>query len=127
MIQPTRNPRRSEVWLVDFDPSVGAEQRKRRPAVVLSVPGMGSLPLRLVVPITSWKPAFAGKPWFTHLQPTSTNGLTVESGADAFQVKSVDIDRFHSKLGELEMAQLTDIVAGVALCIGFVPPGTPTA
>jgi mRNA interferase MazF len=30
------SPRRGEVWLVSFDPSVGGEMQKTRPAVVLS-------------------------------------------------------------------------------------------
>lgn len=52
-------PRRGEIWLVRFDPSVGAEIRKQRPAVVLSVDGIGRLPLRIVVPVTDWNPMFA--------------------------------------------------------------------
>ena len=39
-IAPT--PRRGDVWLVNFDPTVGAEIRKVRPAVVVSVPGVGN-------------------------------------------------------------------------------------
>jgi mRNA-degrading endonuclease toxin of MazEF toxin-antitoxin module len=50
-------PKRGEVWLVQFNPSVGAEIQKVRPAVVLSVDGVGLLPLRIVVPVTDWKPA----------------------------------------------------------------------
>ncbi len=41
-----RAPRRGEVWMVDFDPAVGAEIRKLRPAVVISVDAVGRLPLR---------------------------------------------------------------------------------
>lgn len=50
-----RAPRRGEVWMVDFDPAVGAEIRKLRPAVVISVDAVGRLPLRLVAPGTDWK------------------------------------------------------------------------
>jgi mRNA interferase MazF len=52
-------PLRGEVWLVDFDPAVGAEIRKLRPAVVLSLDTIGRLPLRMVVPVTDWKMAYA--------------------------------------------------------------------
>lgn len=45
-------PARGEVWLVSFDPSLGAEIRKVRPAVVINIDEMGRLPLRIVVPIT---------------------------------------------------------------------------
>ena len=87
-------PKRGDIWLVDFDPAVGAEVRKARPAVVMSVDAIGRLPLRIVVPVTDWKPAYAAYPWFVELQPTPTNRLAKHSGADAFQVKSVSQDRF---------------------------------
>lgn len=48
-------PNRGEVWWIQFDPSVGSEQRKTRPAVVMNVPAVGKLPLRIVVPITEWE------------------------------------------------------------------------
>ncbi len=53
----TPTPRRGEIWLVDFQRSVGAEIQKIRPAVVMSVDAMGRLPLRVVVPVTEWKPS----------------------------------------------------------------------
>ncbi len=45
-------PNRGEVRFVDFDPSVGAEIQKVRPALVISLDSVGRLPLRLVVPLT---------------------------------------------------------------------------
>ena len=45
-------PSRGEVWLVDFDPAVGAEIQKVRPALVISVDSVGRLPLRMIVPVT---------------------------------------------------------------------------
>lgn len=47
-------PKRGDVWNVNFDPTVGAEIGKARPAVVVTVESIGRLPLRLVVPITDW-------------------------------------------------------------------------
>src|SRR3954470_2457677 len=92
-------PRRGEVWLVDFDPAVGAEIRKVRPAVVISLDAIGRLPLRMVVPVTDWKPAYASYPWFVELPASPANGLTKDSGADAFQTKSVSQARFVRRLG----------------------------
>ena len=111
-------PRRGEVWNVRFDPSVGAEIQKVRPAVVMSLDSVGRLPLKIVVPITDWKPAFASFVWFVHLPATLDNGLTKESGADAFQVKSLSEARFLDKLGELTAGQLDDIASAVAACVG---------
>ena len=40
------NPRRGEIWDICFDPSVGAEIQKTRPAVVVNIESVGRLPLR---------------------------------------------------------------------------------
>ena len=61
------NPRRGEVWDVDFDPTVGAEIQKIRPAVVVSIDGIGRLPIKLVAPITSWKTKFLGNIWLVNV------------------------------------------------------------
>src|SRR5436309_14156582 len=79
-------PQRGEIWMVQFGPSVGAEIRKIRPAVVVSLDTVGRLPLRIVVPLTDWQDPFALLPWFVHLPLAPGNGLTKDSGADAFQV-----------------------------------------
>jgi mRNA interferase MazF len=112
-------PKRGEVWLVDFDPAVGAEIRKARPAVVLSIDTIGRLPLRIAVPITDWKPQYVRYPWFVELPANSTNGLAKDSGADAFQVKSISQSRFVRLLGEITDAQLDDIASAIALCVGW--------
>src|SRR5438270_8652703 len=92
-------PNRGEVWLVDFDPAVGAEIQKVRPALVVSVDSIGRLPLRMVVPLTDWKPQFANFPWFVWIPADGSNALTKDSGADAFQTKSVSLSRFVRRLG----------------------------
>ncbi len=91
---------------------------KRRPAVVISDDAIGRLPLRIVVPITDWNAAYAMYAWFVHLQPTQTNGLAKESGADAFQVKSLSENRFVRRRGALELHEVDDIAAAVAICVG---------
>ena len=113
-----KTPKRGEVWDVDFDPPRGAEIGKTRPAVVISEDAIGRLPLRIVVPITEWNSRYATYPWFVQLRPTPGNGLTKDSGADAFQVKSVSERRFVRRRGILTAAQLDDIAAAIAICVG---------
>lgn len=115
-------PRRGEVWLVEFDPSSGAEIRKPRPAVIISVSEVGRLPLRIVVPMTQWKAYYAELPWFVHLKPGPENGLSIDTAVDCFQVKSVSVKRLTQRLGALTEAEVAEIVGALALCIGFSEP-----
>lgn len=111
-------PVRGEVWRIRFDPAEGDEIKKVRTAVVLSENAIGRLRLKIVVPITEWKPRYASFPWFVRLTPSAANGLTKESGADAFQVKSISETRFLDRLGELASDELDEIANAIAICVG---------
>jgi len=114
-------PARGEIWLVRFDPKIGDEIEKDRPAVVVQEDGLGRLALRIVVPITDWKDRYLQYPWHTKIAQTAQNGLSKDSSADSIQVKSVSEKRFLRKLGEISDAELENVVAAVALCIGYSP------
>lgn len=111
-------PRRGEIWLVGFDPAVGAEIRKVRPALVVGMPSVGRLPLQIVVPITDWKGRYASLPWFVEIPADAGNGLAKDSGADAFQVKSVSTARFVRLIGAVTDSQLDEVAAAIGLCVG---------
>ena len=111
-------PKRGEIWLVDFDPAVGAEIQKIRPALVISLDSVGRLPLRMVVPITDWNPAYANYPWFVAIPVSPNNGLMKDSGADTFQTKSLSDGRFVRQLGVVTMEQLDEVASAIAMCVG---------
>ena len=115
----TMRPRRGEIWRVRFDPSVGAEIQKDRPAVVVQVEEVGCLPVVIVVPVTEWDSRYACFPWHTKIPCSSLNGLDKDSSADSVQVKSVSVTRFIDRIGEVTPDQPAEIVAAIALCIGF--------
>jgi mRNA interferase MazF len=117
---PITSPSRGDIWTVTFDPAIGAEIQKVRPAAVVSVADVGRLPLRIVVPLTDWKPEYTGLPWFIYVASSPMNQLAKDSGADAFQVKSVACSRFVSRIGALTEAELNNVVAAIALCVGFM-------
>ena len=113
------NPRRGEVWDVDFNLAVGAEIQKIRPAVVVSINDIGRLPLKLVAPITNWKAHFSGRIWLINVKSTNTNGLIKESAVDVLQVKSLDVQRFLTKRGQLTATLMTEISAAIAAIIDY--------
>jgi mRNA interferase MazF len=111
---------KGEVWLINLDPTIGAEIRKTRPAVIISEDSIGILPLRVIVPLTDWKDRYSIAPWMTPIEPNSQNGLTKTSAADAFQIRSVSQERFVQKIGSLDSGQITAIMIAVQVVIGAV-------
>ncbi|MFO5527843.1 MAG: type II toxin-antitoxin system PemK/MazF family toxin, partial [Cuspidothrix sp.] len=66
-------PKRGEIWLVNFDPTIGAEIKKVRPAVVISSDAVGKLPIKLIAPVTDWKTYFLQNFWHVKIEPDTTN------------------------------------------------------
>ncbi|MFN3759300.1 MAG: type II toxin-antitoxin system PemK/MazF family toxin [Algoriphagus aquaeductus] len=104
-----------EVWLVDFAPQVGQEIAKIRPAVVVNHDSIGSLKLKVVVPITD--ALKTPKQWLIGLSPSGSNGLTKESMADCFQIKSISEERFSRKIGELSSEEFDAVKLGLILVL----------
>ena len=63
------SPKRGDIWLANFDPTVGAEIKKIRPSVVVSSDCVGKLPLKLAAPITDWKEYYSGNIWHVKIEP----------------------------------------------------------
>jgi len=106
--------RRGEICLVDFEPALGAEANKQRPAVIVSNDGANATAARLghgvvtVVPVTS---NVARVYPFQVLLTTTLTGLERDSKAQAEQVRSVAVERLGKSLGQVPtavMAQLDD-------------------
>lgn len=109
--------RRGEVWLINLDPTVGAEIKKTRSAVIVSDDAIGVLPLRVIVPITDWKDRYEIAPWMVRLEPSAGNGLEKTSAADAFQVRSVSQERFVRRLGQLADTAMREIAQALAVVL----------
>ena len=110
-------PKRGDIWRVNFDPTIGAEIKKTRPAIVISSDAVGRLPLKLIAPVTNWQPYFAQNFWHVKIEPTSENGLTKDSAIDTLQLRGVDIRRFIRKLGHIPTAKMTEIAIAIATVI----------
>jgi mRNA interferase MazF len=113
----SNSPQRGEVWLVNFDPTLGTEIRKIRPAVVISSNNIGILPIKLVAPITDWKDWYVGNLWHIKLVPNPDNGLSKDSSVDTLQLRGVDLQRFIRKLGSLTFEEMNSITTAIVTVI----------
>lgn len=118
-LSSTNPPQRGEVWLVKLDPTVGAEIKKIRPAVVISSDAVGRLSIKLVAPVTDWKDHYARNIWHVYIEPDSMNGLSKPSAVDALQLRGLDYQRFIRKLGEVSPTMLDDICVAVCSIIEY--------
>jgi mRNA interferase MazF len=106
--------KQSEVWILNLDPTIGAEIKKTRPVIVVNDDALGKLPLKIIVPVTDWKEKYSIAPWMIKIKPDSSNGLSKDSAADCFQVRSVSKDRFVRKIGQVPDIVLDDIKKGLS-------------
>jgi mRNA interferase MazF len=109
--------RQGEIWEVNLTPAVGAEIRKKRPAVIINDDAIGVLPLRVIVPITAWKDRFYGAVWMVKIEPNDENNLKKPSAIDCFQIRSVSTKRLLRKVGMVPANTLDEIKIAVKAVI----------
>jgi mRNA interferase MazF len=105
---------RGEVW--ELSGQKGKGETIPRIVVIISADELGSIPLRVVVPLTSWQDSYARAPWILRVPPVLNSGLETPQAADALQVRSVSISRLSRRLGELPGT----ITAEIARAVGLV-------
>ena len=91
--------KQNEIWLIDLEPTIGAEIKKTRPAIIVNDDALGRLPLKIIVPLTDWKENYAIAPWMVKITPDRINNLSKDSSADCFQVRSLSENRFVRRIG----------------------------
>ena len=82
---------RGEVWELAGRAKKG--QGYAPQVVIISADALGSIPLRVVVPLTPWQEKYAHAPWIMRMPPVLNSGLEKAQAADALQVRSVSISR----------------------------------
>src|SRR5947207_6382181 len=98
MAKRLKYPRRGEVWLVNFDPTIGAEIQKTRPALIVQNDvGNRASPITIVAAITST--LRAEYPFQVRISAGSS-GLHIESVVTLNHIRSVD-RRLIRRLGML--------------------------
>lgn len=95
--------RLGSVWLIKFDPSVGTEIRKTRPAVIVSGTAFNGRSKVIVIPLTTSQPR---NPLLLSVMvpvtPSDANGLDLESFLIGVEPLTFDKRRLVQYLGQLE-------------------------
>lgn len=113
------HPRRGEVYLVGFDPTLGAEIKKTRPALIVQndIANRYS-PITIVAAITSQRRDPA-RPTNVLLK-SPEGGLTSDSVVLLNQIRSVDKRRLGRRLGKLKAETLKSVDQALQISLGLV-------
>jgi mRNA interferase MazF len=112
-------PTRGEIYLVNFDPTVGAEIQKTRPALIVQndIANRHS-PITIVAAVTS---QFDDPLYPTEVLIRSPEGgLTVDSVVLLNQVRSVDKRRLVRRLGALTPTTMERVTRALQISLGMV-------
>ena len=112
-------PRRGEIYLVNFDPTIGAEIKKTRPALILqnNIANRFS-PVTIVVAITSYTEGSL-YPTEVFIEP-GEGGLGRDSVILLNQIRTVDKERLVRKLGSISDAKMEQVNRAVEISLGLI-------
>jgi mRNA interferase MazF len=112
-------PQRGEIYLVNFDPTIGSEIKKTRPALILQndVSNQYS-PITIVAAITA---QFTEPLYPTEVLIKVPEGrLQVDSVALLNQIRSIDKQRLIKRLGILESVTMEQVDRAIQISLGLV-------
>ena len=113
------NPKRGEIWLVQLDPTRGQEIQKTRPAVVISSEAFSEIPIRIIIPVTRWQSKFSTRPFMVSIKCTAENNLEQDSAGNVLQVRSISVERFERRVGQVSTTVLQELLAGLIICVDY--------
>jgi mRNA interferase MazF len=103
------NYRLGSIWLVNFDPSIGTEIRKTRPAMIISGTVFNQRRKVTVLPITSSYPDARLLPVVVPIEPDTNNGLTTDSFIVCIDPMTFDKQRLVKQLGKLNLETVRQV------------------
>ena len=111
-------PRRGEIFLVSFDPTVGAEIKKTRPALVIQndIANLHS-PITIVAAITSRSD---DRVYHTRVPINAgEGGLHADSLALLNQIRAIDTRRLARRLGKITPATQKRVDRAIQISLGL--------
>lgn len=112
--------RRGDVCLVSFDPTVGFEIRKTRPALVIQNDvGNWFSPLTIVAAITS-KVSPEPFPVEVVVDPSRANGLLQQSAIRLDQIRTIDRSRVVRRLGAIGAVSMRKVDEAIKVSLGLI-------
>ena len=118
--QKITNIKRGEIYLVSFDPTIGHEIKKTRPALIVQNDiGNHYSPLTIVAAITS-RISRVPFPVEVVIEASSANGLSTCSAIRLDQIRTVDRQRLIKRLGVIDSGTLAKVDRAIQISLGLI-------
>jgi mRNA interferase MazF len=112
--------RRGELYLVAFDPTVGHEIQKTRPALIIQNDiGNQHSPLTIVAAVTS-KVSPMPFPVEVVVERAESNGLKIRSAIRLDQIRTIDRQRLIQRLGSVDPTIMRRVDEAIQISLGLV-------
>lgn len=113
------HPLRGDIYLVNFDPTVGSEIRKTRPALVIQNDVANRYSSITIVAAITSKVNEPPYPTEVILDP-GESGLQIRSAALLNQIRSIDRRRLVKHLGKANASSLRQVDRAILISLGLI-------
>lgn len=112
-------PQRGDIYLINFDPTIGHEIKKTRPALIIQNDIANKYsPITIVAAITS---KISSTPYPTEVfMETKESGLPLASAVLLNQIRSVDHRRLIKRIGKATIGTMIRVDQAIQISLGCI-------
>jgi mRNA interferase MazF len=115
----TPDPRRGELWWVDWSPGRGSEQAGRRPALIVQTDPANRNPRYPNTIVATVSISGRHVPSHVRIEPDAQNGLSTASFVKCEQLMTISKERLETRLGRLRSEDLDDVGAAMRIVLAL--------
>src|SRR6266487_2445308 len=117
---PLPNPRRGEIWDVNWSPGRGAEQKGIRPALIIQNDRGNASPTYPLTIVASMTRTERELPLHVRIAPSEENGLTDFTDVKCEQVMTIEKSRLIRRRGSITSEELGRVDVGLKLSLDLL-------
>ena len=112
-------PKRGDLFWIDWSPGRGSEQQGRRPALIVQTDNANTNPRYTNTIVVAVSTKGRAVPLHIALEPTEQNGLSELSYAKCEQLMTISKDRLAERIGQIALEELAAVDQALRRALGL--------